>query len=85
MASNNDFDGGGYKLEFTAAPPESLKCPICVSVARLPWQHGKCGRVTCESCLEWYKKRRSQRSKHKCPHCKEDDPQFFKDNQSEKN
>lgn len=84
MASKSNSDGwGGYRLEFTLAPPDDLKCPICFSVARQPWKHWHCGKVTCESCLEWYKKKRGQGSKYKCPHCKEDDPQFFKDNQSQ--
>lgn len=66
---------GGHEMDFVSEPPDSLKCLICLSVARVPWQHSTCGRLFCMSCLV--------RNRERCPNCREDNPQYFEDNKSE--
>ena len=40
------------KYRFLSEPDDALKCLICLGVAEEPWQHGKCGRLFCEDCIE---------------------------------
>lgn len=68
---------GGYDLEFLSEPPDGLKCLICMLVARQPYQHGVCGKLFCESCLEEYTSRTRS-----CPHCRDREAQYFQDNRS---
>ena len=72
MASNTSIE---YDYNFIGEPDDDLKCLICLEVARDPWQHGECGRIFCEECLEEYGK------DNVCPLCSEQ-PQYFKDNRS---
>ena len=41
-----------YDYMFTSEPDDALKCLICRSVAKDPWQHGKCGRLFCKACID---------------------------------
>ena len=74
MASNFS---SGYDCNFVTEPDEGLKCLICLSVARDPWQHGKCGRLFCQKCIEKHGRNKP------CPLCREDQPLYFEDNKSE--
>ena len=49
MASNTS--AVSYKYQFVSEPDVELMCPICFEVAEEPWQHGECGRLFCEKCL----------------------------------
>ncbi len=62
---------------FFAEPDDALKCPICLEVAVLPWQHGTCGRLFCKECLEKYGKDKP------CPNCRAKKPSYFEDTKSE--
>ena len=62
-----------YKYQFVSEPDDALKCLICLEVAEEPWQHGKCGRLFCEKCLEDHGKKKP------CRAC-QDTPEYFKDN-----
>ena len=64
-------------MHFISEPDDSLKCLICLSVARDPWQHGECGRLFCGGCLKEYGKKKP------CPNCRMEPPLYFKDNRSE--
>ena len=66
----------GYECNFVSEPDDSLKCLICVAIARDPWQHGKCGRLFCESCLNSYGKH------NPCPNCRMKRPQYMEDTRS---
>lgn len=55
---------GGYDYQFVDDPPESLKCLICLLVAREPQQHGGCGKLFCKTCITQYKG-------NDCPHCRQ--------------
>ena len=57
-------------------PDDALKCLICLAVARDPWQHGKCGRLFCEKCLNKYGKDKF------CPNCRMKNPQYMEDARS---
>ena len=46
-------------------------------MTRDPWQHGECGRLFCEDCLNEYGKKKP------CPNCRMEPPSYFKDNRSE--
>ena len=64
------------KYIYVSEPADALKCPICLAVAEEPWQHGKCGKLFCDYCIEKY-------GKHKpCPYCKKEQPQYFEDSKS---
>ena len=67
----------GYECNFVSEPDDALKCLICLAVARDPWQHGKCGRLFCEKCLNEYGKDKP------CPNCRTEEPVYFEDNKSE--
>lgn len=71
---------GGYDLNFTSEPPDALKCLICYSVAREPWQHATCGRLFCCTCLQEHRKENS-----KCPICRVQNAQYFQDRKSKWN
>ncbi len=74
MASNASVNKVEYK--FLTEPPDDLKCLICLGVARDPLQHGKCGKLFCEDCLEKY-------GRHKpCPNCRTRDSNYFVDKRS---
>ena len=66
----------GYECNFVSEPDDSLKCLICLAIARDPWQHGKCGRLFCESCLNSYGKH------NPCPNCRMKGPQYMEDTRS---
>lgn len=63
---------------FVIDPPDALKCPICLGVAIEPWQHGKCGRLFCNKCIEEYGKGKGK----PCPYCKREQPEYFEDTKS---
>ena len=73
MASNSAKD---YDYMFTSEPDDALKCLICLSVAKDPWQHGKCGRLFCKNCID-----KNGKSKP-CPNCRMEQPQYFEDTRS---
>ena len=77
MAANTQEEEGGYDFDFVSEPDDSLYCRICLSVARDPRQHRKCGQLFCQTCIKRYKNQ-----KKNCPYCKEDDAEFFEDNRS---
>ena len=77
MAANTA--GALEKYSFLSEPDDALKCLICLGVAEEPWQHGKCGRLFCEDCIEKYGKHRP------CPNCKREQPQYFEDSRSKWN
>ena len=66
----------GYECNFLSEPDDSLKCLICLAAARDPWQHGKCGRLFCEKCLNKHGKAKL------CPNCRTDQPLYFEDTKS---
>ena len=73
MASNTS--AASYKYQFVSEPDDDLQCLICLEVAEEPWQHGKCGRLFCEKCL-------NQHGKNKpCPNCR-GQSQYFEDGKS---
>ena len=59
-------DTGGYDYQFVEEPPDSLKCLICLLVARDPQQHGGCGKLFCKSCIAAHRVQR-----YDCPHCRQ--------------
>ena len=67
----------GYECNFVSEPDDTLKCLICLAVARDPWQHGECGRLFCEKCLNKYGKEKP------CSNCRTEQPTYFKDNKSQ--
>ena len=74
MASNQ-APSAGYNCNFVSEPDDALKCLICSAVARKPWQHGKCGRLFCKTCLNEYGKDKP------CPDCGKK-PKYTKDTKS---
>ena len=68
----------GYKCNFVSVPDDTLKCLICSTIARDPWQHGKCGRLFCEECLNKHGKEKP------CPNsnCRMKNPQYMEDARS---
>ena len=76
MASkvSSSSDDGGYK--FVSEPSETLKCVICLKVARDPLQHEECGKLFCKECLDKYGRNKP------CPNCKTGS-QYYRDNRSE--
>ena len=66
----------GYECNFVSEPDDSLKCLICLAVARDPWQHGKCGRLFCEKCICKHGKNKP------CPNCRMEQPQYLEDTRS---
>ena len=62
----------GYEYNFVSKPDDDLKCFICLAVARDPWQHGKCGSLFCEKCLNKHGKEKP------CPECGKG-PQYMED------
>ena len=75
MASNVSDSAIGYN--FISDPDSALLCVICLEAAEEPWQHGKCGRLLCEECLEELGRDKP------CPNCRMEQPQYFEDNKSE--
>ena len=65
MASNT-LHSGGYDCHWVKDPPDPLKCAICLLVVKDPQQHGDCGRLFCNSCINEYKQ-----EKDTCPYCRE--------------
>ena len=74
MASNTSTVS--YKYQFLSQPDDALKCLICLEVAEEPWQHGKCGRLFCEKCLNKLGRKKP------CPHCRQKQPQYLEDGRS---
>ena len=64
-----------YKYKFVSEPDDELMCLICLDITEEPWQHGKCGRLFCEKCLN-----KLGRNKP-CLSCR-GGPQYFKDARS---
>ena len=63
----------GYDCNFLSEPDVSLKCLICLAVARDPRQHEECGKLFCSECIEKYG------TDEPCPNCKQSRRQFYKD------
>ena len=66
----------GYDCKFVSEPAHTLKCLICLSVARDPRQHEACGKLFCSQCIEEYGRDKP------CPNCKTTGSQFFIDHKS---
>ena len=64
--------------KFTSEPDDALKCMICLSVAKDPWQHGheECGRLFCKECID------KNGEDKPCPNCGMEQPQYFPDSRS---
>ena len=73
MASNSTKD---YDYKFITEPDDALKCLICLSVAKDPHQHGKCGRLFCKECID------KNGEGKPCPYCRMEHPQYFEDTRS---
>ncbi len=59
----------GYDHDWVEAPPDDLKCLICLCVARDPQQHpgdhsNDCGKIFCRECIT-----ESRKNSTKCPNC----------------
>ena len=76
MASKASPSVREYK--FVSEPNASLKCVICLDVARDPMQHEECGKLFCKECLEKYGKDKP------CPNCRTGS-QYYRDNRSKIN
>ena len=61
-----DTDTEGYDYNFVEEPSDSLKCLICLLVAKDPQQHGACGKLFCSSCIASYRTQQDD-----CPHCRQ--------------
>ena len=60
------------QYEFIDDPDDALKCRICFEdVAEEPWQHGQCGKLFCEKCLDLYGRNKP------CPSCKAEQPHYL--------
>ena len=77
MASNSLTPTGPTKYKFLSPPEDEFICLICLEVAEDPWQHGECGRLLCEKCLDKLGRRKP------CPNCRKRDPQYFLDNRGD--
>ncbi len=64
--SSLSLSEGGYDCKFVLEPADSLKCAICLLVARKPQQHGGCGKLFCKVCIDKHKTLRND-----CPHCRQ--------------
>ncbi len=60
---------------FLSVPSESLKCSICLDIAKDPKQEEACGKLFCSDCIEHVK--------GNCPTCVTPNPKFFIDRKSE--
>ena len=56
---------GGYKSLFVTNPPSGCLCLFCHYPARHAYQHS-CGKITCKTCLDKYKKGNALKL---CPSC----------------
>ena len=68
----------GYDYNFLSEPDVSLKCLICLAVARDPRQHEECGKLFCSECIEKYG------TDKPCPNCKKAGAHFYKDHRGTK-
>ena len=59
-------------------PDDTLKCSICLEVARDPKQEEGCGKLFCSGCIEEWEE-------DSCPTCRVTEPRYFKDKKSELN
>ena len=73
----------GYECNFVFEPidrkhepDDSLKCLICLAVARDPRQHVKCGRLFCEKCID------KHGTDKPCPNCRMEQPIYMEDAKS---
>ena len=68
-----------FEYNFITEPIDSLKCLICLDVARDPVQHADngCGKLFCRKCWEKYHKR-------DCPNCRQRNPRVISDVRGEK-
>ena len=65
------------EYEFVHKPDDALMCLICFEdVAEDPWQHGQCGRLFCEQCLDQYGRYKP------CPSCRAESPHYLVDTKS---
>lgn len=62
------------QYNFITEPIDSLKCLICLEVARDPMQHAenRCGKLFCRKCWKKYHKR-------DCPNCRQRNPRVISD------
>ena len=64
-----------FDYRFITEPDDSLKCSICIEVAKgQPMQHGAsgCGKLFCKKCIKKY-------GKKPCPICRGERPRYFED------
>ena len=61
-------------LEFLYEVPSKLLCSLCNNAAKEPWQHGKCERLFCRSCIT-----QNKDYLEFCPYCKEENADFYTD------
>ena len=68
-----------FEYSYITEPIDSLKCLICLDVARDPMQHAEngCGKLFCEECWDKHNKR-------KCPNCRKRNPKVISDVRGEK-
>ena len=66
----------GREYNFIAEPSDALKCLICHDPAQDAMQHDKCGKLFCQRCIERYGREKP------CPHCRDEEPNYFEDNRS---
>ncbi len=64
------------EYNFVTEPSDSLKCSVCLDVAKDPKQHEDCGKLFCTDCIQ-------KNGDGPCPNCRAENPQYFKDMKSE--
>lgn len=67
---------GGLDYNFLSEPNGSLRCSICLAVARDPLQHEGCGKLFCDRCISKYGKAKP------CPNCRGRGLRFYPDHKS---
>jgi len=67
----------GYDCYFLSKPDDTLRCMICLGVAREPYQHAVCGKLFCKECIE------SLLTDDCCPNCRRAGAPFYPDIKSE--
>ena len=71
---------GGYDCNFTSELNDTLKCQICLSVAKDPLQEEQCGKLFCQDCVFQLERGGPE----PCPNCRTSFPRYFKDKRSNK-
>ena len=64
-----------FNCVFMVEPSDSLKCLICLDVAREARQHEVCGKLFCNECIE-------KNLGQPCPNCRAPNPKYFSDKKS---